>query len=262
MHLAQQGHVGDPRCRSMSRGPWPSNERTWRTEADRGPWRPPRRQGHGVGRPHPGPRPTSTRVDSAWVTQTADRVVAVVEQSRPTWQTWHVRAEAQRQVRATDARTHSADALVDLLVEEVLISRSVPLRSPHDGVEEPEVLRRVRRLVRVYRCWRHSLHLATHPQAEQRLIATAGRHDGVGCRPVGSGLALLEMAANGTSARRRSSPPLVRVMCTSGACLQLAIAPAGAGKTTAHACARGRVDPGRRPGHRPRAVRRRGRGAR
>ena len=45
-------------------------------------------------------------------------------------------------------------------------------------------------------------------------------------------LALLEMAANGT-ALDAGQAALVRQMCTSGARLQLAIAPAGAGKTTA-----------------------------
>jgi ATP-dependent exoDNAse (exonuclease V) alpha subunit len=45
-------------------------------------------------------------------------------------------------------------------------------------------------------------------------------------------LALLEMAANG-STLNAGQASLVRQMCTSGARLQLAIAPAGAGKTTA-----------------------------
>jgi AAA domain len=45
-------------------------------------------------------------------------------------------------------------------------------------------------------------------------------------------LALLEMAANST-ALDPGQASLVRQMCTSGARLQLAIAPAGAGKTTA-----------------------------
>ena len=31
-----------------------------------------------------------------------DRILAVIEGSRSTWQMWHVRAEAQRQVRTID----------------------------------------------------------------------------------------------------------------------------------------------------------------
>jgi len=68
--------------------------------------------------------------------------------------------------------------------------------------------------------------------AEQRLVRTAGRTD----RRVLDGdtveLALLESAANGDSLDAGQTA-LVRAMCTSGARLQLAIAPAGAGKTTA-----------------------------
>lgn len=68
--------------------------------------------------------------------------------------------------------------------------------------------------------------------AEQRLVAAAGRTDG---RVLDVGtleLALLESAANGVSLDAGQAQ-LVRAMCTSGARLQLAIAPAGAGKTTA-----------------------------
>src|SRR6185295_8623102 len=88
------------------------------------------------------PRPAaSVTVDAAWVTQTADRVLSAVEERRSTWQMWHVRAEAQRHVRATDVRTQNTDALVDLLVDEVLHSRSVLLAAPDDGIVEPEALR-------------------------------------------------------------------------------------------------------------------------
>jgi ATP-dependent exoDNAse (exonuclease V) alpha subunit len=68
--------------------------------------------------------------------------------------------------------------------------------------------------------------------AEQRLVATVGRTGG---RVLDAGtveLALLEAAANGTTLDAGQAA-LVRAMCASGARLQLAIAPAGAGKTTA-----------------------------
>ena len=69
-------------------------------------------------------------------------------------------------------------------------------------------------------------------QAEQRLIAAAGRRDGTVVHGSTVELALLELAANGTTLDTGQAA-LVRGMCTSGARLQLAIAPAGAGKTTA-----------------------------
>jgi hypothetical protein len=41
----------------------------------------------------------SPEVNAEWVAVTAGRVLAAVEERRSTWQSWHVRAEAQRQVR-------------------------------------------------------------------------------------------------------------------------------------------------------------------
>jgi AAA domain len=68
--------------------------------------------------------------------------------------------------------------------------------------------------------------------AERRLVATAGRTDGRTVDAVTVDLALLESAANGM-ALDAGQAALVRSMATSGARLQLAIAPAGSGKTTA-----------------------------
>jgi len=45
---------------------------------------------------------TATIADAHWVAQTADHILAVMEESRSTWQMWHVRAEAQRQMRTAD----------------------------------------------------------------------------------------------------------------------------------------------------------------
>jgi ATP-dependent exoDNAse (exonuclease V) alpha subunit len=68
--------------------------------------------------------------------------------------------------------------------------------------------------------------------AERRLLATAGRTDGRTVDAVAVDLALLESAANGV-ALDAGQAALVRSMATSGARLQLAIAPAGSDKTTA-----------------------------
>jgi hypothetical protein len=70
---------------------------------------------------------TTTIADARWVAQTADHILAVMEASRSTWQIWHVRAEAQRQVRTIDLAAEHAPALVELLVEEVLDHRCVAL---------------------------------------------------------------------------------------------------------------------------------------
>jgi hypothetical protein len=178
------------------------------------------------------PAESTTIADAGWVAQTADHILAVMENSRSTWQMWHVRAEAQRQMRAANVPAERASALVDLLVDEVLDRRSVALAAPHDGIDEPEVLRRVDGSS-VYTVAGADLYSSQRIlDAEARLVAAAGRRGGASVEQTAVDLALLEMAANGT-VLDAGQASLVRQMCTSGARVQLAIAPAGAGKTTA-----------------------------
>jgi conjugative relaxase-like TrwC/TraI family protein len=230
LHLAQQATLETRQVKHEPRS-LAAQRITWRAEAEEvlgG-----RRAVKAMVRWALSPRPAAgVTADARWVSETAGRVLAVVEERRSTWQMWHVRAEAQRWVRTTDVRTQSTDALVDLVVDEVLHSRSVLLAPPGDGIEEPEVLRRVDG-ASVYTLAGADLYTSQRIlDAEQRLIATAGRRDGTAVDESAVDLALLEMAANGT-ALDPGQAALVRQMCTSGARLQLAIAPAGAGKTTA-----------------------------
>ena len=171
--------------------------------------------------------------DARWVAQTADQVLAVMEETRSTWQMWHVRAEAQRQVRTADVPAERASALVDLLVDEVLDRRSVALAAPPDGIEEPDALRRVDGSS-VYTVAGADLYTSQRIlDAEQRLVAAAGRRDGTVVDAVGGG--------SGVAGdwRRTAPPSMPGRLRWSGRCappgarLQLAIAPAGAGKTTA-----------------------------
>jgi conjugative relaxase-like TrwC/TraI family protein len=178
------------------------------------------------------PADTAPIADSHWVAETADHILSVMEASRSTWQMWHVRAEAQRQVRTTGVTAERASSLVDLLVDEVLDRRSVALAAPHSGIEEPEVLRRLDGSS-VYTVAGADLYTSQRIlDAEARLVAMVGRRGGASVEESAVDLALLEMAANGT-ALDAGQAALVRQMCSSGARLQLAIAPAGAGKTTA-----------------------------
>ena len=170
--------------------------------------------------------------DTRWVAQTADHILTMMEASRSTWQMWHVRAEAQRQVRAVDVPAEQTNALVDLLVDEVLQGRSITLAVPGDGIDEPQALRRVDGSS-VYTVAGTNLYTSQRIlDAEARLLTAAGRQGGASVDPTAVDLALLEMAANGT-ALDAGQAALARQMCSSGARLQLAIAPAGAGKTTA-----------------------------
>jgi conjugative relaxase-like TrwC/TraI family protein len=175
---------------------------------------------------------TSPHVDADWVAATAEKVLEAVEGRRSTWQSWHVRAEALRHVRAVQVPTDQVDQLVELLVTEALQTQSMSLTRPDDTITEPAVLRRADGSS-VYTVAGSELFTSARIlAAEQRLVATAGRING---HVVDAGtveLALLEAGANGVSLDAGQAA-LVRAMCTSGARLQLAIAPAGAGKTTA-----------------------------
>ena len=142
---------------------------------------------------------TSPHVDAEWVAATAEKVLQAVEERRSTWQSWHVRAEAQRHVRAAEIATDKFDQLVELLVAEVLQTRSVSLTRPDDGLTEPAALRRSDGSS-VYTVAGSDLFTSNRIlAAEQRLVAAAGRTDG---RILDAGtveLALLESAANGNA---------------------------------------------------------------
>jgi hypothetical protein len=145
------------------------------------------------------PVQTATIAGSSWVAQTADHILTVMEESRSTWQMWHVRAEAQRQVRTSDVPADHAAALVDLLVDEVLDHRSVALAAPADHIEEPDALRRLDGSS-VYTVAGADIYTSRRIlDAEARLVAAAGCHGGASVDPTAVDLALLEMAANGTA---------------------------------------------------------------
>jgi DNA primase catalytic core len=176
--------------------------------------------------------PRAPLADSAWFAKTTSQIISTMEGARSTWQYWHVYAEAQRQIRAVDVPSDQADQLVSMLVEDVLDGQSVRITQPLDSIIEPDELRRIDGSS-VYTVG--GVHLFTSGKvlaAEQRLVDAAGRHDGYAVESSSVDLALLESTANGITLNAGQAT-LVREMATSGARLQLAIAPAGSGKTTA-----------------------------
>jgi conjugative relaxase-like TrwC/TraI family protein len=179
------------------------------------------------------PTPTpSSPLDGTWVSRTAGLVLAAIEERRSTWQSWHVRAEALRQVRVAEVPSEMVDRLVDDVVAEVLSIRSVSLALSDDGMIEPELLRRSDGSS-VYTIAGSDLFTSARIlAAEQRLVAHAGHADGRRVDGAIVELALLEQAANGITLDAGQAA-LVRSTSMSGARLQLAIAPAGTGKTTA-----------------------------
>ncbi|MDQ3383558.1 MAG: relaxase domain-containing protein, partial [Actinomycetota bacterium] len=171
-------------------------------------------------------------VDEQWMQKTAARVVDTVQASRSTWQVWHVRAEAQRRVRGADVPPEHVEDLVERLTRAAL-ARSTPMTGAKaDTIPEPEPLRRADG-ASVYTVAGSELFTSKSVlEAEQRLVAAAGRIDGRRACVQDVDLALLESVANGVQLNA-GQVALVRGMATSGARVQLAIAPAGSGKTTA-----------------------------
>lgn len=170
--------------------------------------------------------------DARWIEQAADAAVAHVQQDRSTWQVWHIRAEALRAARTSEIPAESIDTVVDKIVATALERHSVALQRTGDGVTEPVALRRSDG-ASVYEVAGSQLFTSTAiMDAEQQIVEAAGARDGMRIEPVAVDLALLESQANGVELNAGQTL-LVREMATSGARLQLAIAPAGSGKTTA-----------------------------
>ena len=194
----------------------------------------------GVQRPAAASLQPHPDVTPVWVGQAARRVVQTVQGGRATWREAHLRAEAERVVRGVGLPHAQLDDAVDHVVAAALapplslpLSPYLPLSS-RDGVtlEEPEVLRRSDGSS-VYRTAGSDLFTsAAVLAAEEALLDLAGQGGGRVAPAAVVELALLEAAANGRPLNGAQAH-LVRAMATSGARVQLALAPAGTGKTTA-----------------------------
>ncbi len=171
-------------------------------------------------------------VTRGWVRTQSAQIVATMEGSRSTWQDWHVRAEALRVVRAANVPRRRVDDVVARLTHAALTRHSVALQAPADGIAEPAALRRTDG-DSVYTVARSTWHTSRRiVAAEHRLVDAAGRRGGHQVPTPAVEVALIEAVANRTPLNP-GQVALVREMATSGARLQLAIAPAGSGKTTA-----------------------------
>lgn len=160
------------------------------------------------------------------------RLLARVAEDRATWQVWHVRAEAERLVRNLPIPATGLDEVVDRIVTAALDpAHSVPITRP-EPVAEPEPLRRPDGSSVYAQAGTQQYTSTTVLAAERSLIAASERHDGRVTDPQLVEVAVLESAANGVDLNP-GQVQLVRELASSGARLQVAIAPAGTGKTTA-----------------------------
>ncbi|OYN74723.1 MobF family relaxase [Mycolicibacterium sphagni] len=173
-------------------------------------------------------------VTEQWVAEQAAKVIGTVSASRSTWQINHVRAEVSRVLRYTDC--HDTPQVAERIIAAALGTHSIALTTTADTeMNEPDVLRR-RDGASVYT--RHDTTAYTSAEilaAERRILHAAGLSGGHVVDDDSIGLALLEAHAQHGAELNDGQQTLLRDMATSGARVQLALAPAGTGKTTAMA---------------------------
>lgn len=179
---------------------------------------------------HPNP-PEPQQVSADWVNTTAQRVLSELETHQATWQSWHVYAEAQRQVRDVAVPPDRVSEIVQWVVDaaEQLLVNLTPDRDP---IAEPDALRRSDG-TSVYRhTGRDHFTSARVLDAEERLVAAAGMNGACLFDPEEVEITIRAAAIEGDRLNR-CQRDLVLAMASSDRRVRLALAPAGSGKTTA-----------------------------
>ncbi|MGF6884946.1 conjugative relaxase-like TrwC/TraI family protein [Nocardia sp. GAS34] len=181
------------------------------------------------------PRPVIT---PQWIAALADEVIDTVSLSRATWQATHVRSEVERRVRGQIAPDEWDTVTTDVMAAALHPDRSIPRREP-DLFEDPEPLQR-RSGASVFTVEGATQYTcAAVLDAEYRLVAAAKQSGGRTLSRTTVDIALLEFDINNnpdnTDDRKLTAGQidLVRGFALSGKRFELAIAPAGTGKTTA-----------------------------
>ncbi len=176
--------------------------------------------------------PVGADIDRRWVERTAADVVRAVGHESSTWQAGRVRAEIERRVRYADVPLAHLDAVVEATLARALSPELSVRLGRDDGISEPVALRRADG-ASVFKVAGAELYTSTAVlEAEARILVAAARADGATVTAEAVELALLEARANGIPINDGQAD-FVRSLATSGRRVQLGLAPAGAGKTTA-----------------------------
>lgn len=237
--LAQQANLEtrpakhEPRSEAQQRHAWHEQATTVLARDDKGPqeivasalgarWGRNRERGRDAGGDVHGPvRPQVL----------AARVLSVLEGSRATWQVWHVRAETLRQLRTAQVPLAGLEGYGREVERWVLDGFSVPVGVPPQ-LGEPAVLRRPdgqsAHVVHGGQAYTSKAILA----AEEELLGLGLRRDGHQMAPDLVEAVLADQTSEGL-ALDRSQTSMVRSLATSGCRVQVALAPAGSGKTAA-----------------------------
>ena len=171
------------------------------------------------------------QVSTQWVQAMAVLVLRELEAHRATWQSWHVYAEAQRQVRDVAVPPDRVSEVVQWVVDatERLFVNLTPDRDP---ILEPDALRRSDG-TSVYRHTGRDYFTSTSIlEAEERLTAAAGMRGAFAFPSEEVEITIRASAVEGDRLNR-GQRNLVSSMASSDRRVRLALAPAGSGKTTA-----------------------------
>ncbi len=180
---------------------------------------------------HPTGVPAQAKVSTWWVREVAERVLGELETRRASWQSWHVHSEIHRQIRDAGLPAGLVAEAVGWVVDEVT-ELSINLTPDRDPIGEPDRLCRSDG-TSVYRHTGRDHFTTTRVlDAEARIVAAAASTDAVAWSTDDVELAILAARVEGIELNV-SQEQLVRAMAGSGRRVQLALAPAGAGKTTA-----------------------------
>ncbi|MTE16278.1 MobF family relaxase [Nocardia aurantiaca] len=181
---------------------------------------------------HPRPAPR-VQVNPEWVASVADRVIDIVSRKRSVWQFTHVRSEVERQIRG-QVRAEDWESAAEAVTAEALGPLRSIARTRPDQFAEPELLRRADRRSVYTVAGSQQYTSAAVLAAEHRLIAAAHVAGAATITDASVDVALLEYTANNHGRELNAGQvALVREFATSGRRLQVAIAPAGTGKTVA-----------------------------
>ncbi|HET7385088.1 MAG TPA: MobF family relaxase [Nocardioidaceae bacterium] len=176
-------------------------------------------------------RTVQKQASAQWLEEAAARVIAELEGRRATWQSWHLYAEAQRQVRDIVVPADQVAGIIEHLVDTATRSL-INLTPDRDPIADPATLRRSDG-TSVYR---HSGadHFTSQRMldAEQRIVVSAGRPWATSIDPLDVELALTKAELDGASLNA-GQHELVRALVSDRRQVALALAPAGSGKTTA-----------------------------
>ncbi|MBF6278079.1 MobF family relaxase [Nocardia nova] len=172
-------------------------------------------------------------VTDQWASETAASVVATVSVQRATWQEHHLRAETHRQLRGLIDPAQWQAGVDAVMAAALAPPVSIP-RGDHNTAAPIPALARADG-TSVYVTAGSTLY--TSPEivaAEQRLINIAGLERGATIPISTIETAEIEFAANhGGRGLNSGQAEMVAAFATSGKTFQVAVAPAGTGKTTA-----------------------------